>query len=85
VERRFVLVYYEVSNRMDTLLFSPNLYAEISAYTQRKREACFAHASQAPEMFYALQDQVCRFRGIENGCAPVVAFIRLGSAPDFFL
>jgi N-acetylglucosamine malate deacetylase 1 len=52
-------------------------FVDISDIETKKRAACFAHASQAPEMFYALQEQVCRFRGIENGCRYAEAFIRI--------
>jgi LmbE family N-acetylglucosaminyl deacetylase len=72
---RPLLYFYEVSNGEDTLMFSPNYYVDITASESRKREACFAHASQSPEMFYSLQDQVSRFRGIEYGCKMAEGFI----------
>lgn len=74
--RKFVLYYYEVSNGEDTMMFSPVEYVDISAVEPRKRAACYAHASQAPDKFYALQDEVARFRGLECGCARAEAFIR---------
>jgi hypothetical protein len=42
----------------------------------RKRRACFAHAGQLPERFYALQERATRFRGIERGCQHAEGFIR---------
>jgi N-acetylglucosamine malate deacetylase 1 len=75
--RKFQLYYYEVSNGEDTLHFSPTHYVDITGYEEQKRVACFAHASQAPERFYPLQEQVCRFRGIESGCRCAEAFIHL--------
>ena len=65
MERRFALYYYEVSNGEDTQQFDPTLHVDITNAEPRKRRACFAHASQLPEKFYALQERVTRFRGIE--------------------
>jgi LmbE family N-acetylglucosaminyl deacetylase len=73
----FALFYYEVSDGEDTLLFSPSDYVDISAVEDRKRAACYAHASQAPDKFYALQSKVERFRGLEKGYAQAEAFIAL--------
>jgi LmbE family N-acetylglucosaminyl deacetylase len=81
--KRFSLVYYEVSNGEDTLLFTPTHYVDITGVEARKRAACFAHASQAPERFYALQEQVSRFRGIESGCRYAEAFVRLAQSEPF--
>jgi LmbE family N-acetylglucosaminyl deacetylase len=70
-----VLYFYEVSNGEDTLMFSPTYYVDITALESRKQKACFSHASQSPEMFYSLQEQVSRFRGLECGCKQAEAFI----------
>lgn len=83
--KRFSLYYYEVSNGEDTQLFTPSHYVDVSAYEVQKRSACFAHASQAPEEFYALQDQICRFRGIESGCGYAEAFVRPPQNMDLLL
>jgi N-acetylglucosamine malate deacetylase 1 len=64
------LYYYEVSNGEDTLMFTPSDYVDISATEARKRQACYAHASQTPDRFYALQSDVARFRGIRGGVSP---------------
>lgn len=73
--RRFTLYYYEVSDGEDTLQFAPTHYVDITAMEAVKREACYAHASQTPGKFYALQDQVARFRGIESGFERAEGFI----------
>ena len=52
---------------------------------ERKRARCNAHASQAPEKFYALQDQITRLRGIERRCRQSESFIRHVQSPDFVL
>jgi LmbE family N-acetylglucosaminyl deacetylase len=83
--KSFVLVYYEVSNGEDTVQFAPTHYVDISASEPTKRRACFAHASQSPEKFYALQEQVTRLRGIERGCRHAEGFIRHVQSPDLRL
>ena len=83
--KRFALYYYEVSNGEDTLQFSPTHYVDITPTVERKRQACFAHASQAPEKFYAIQDRVTGMRGLERGCAQAEGFIRHIQSPDFLL
>jgi LmbE family N-acetylglucosaminyl deacetylase len=85
MKKSFALYYYEVSNGEDTVQFSPTHYVDISGSEARKRQACFAHASQSPERFYALQEQVTRLRGIERGCAQAEGFIRHVQSPDFSL
>lgn len=81
MKRSFALYYYEVSDGEDTQMFAPTEYVDISAVVAQKRAACFAHASQAPEKFYALQQQVTKFRGVESGFAEAEAFIRLTKSP----
>jgi LmbE family N-acetylglucosaminyl deacetylase len=85
LKKSFAVYYYEVSNGEDTVQFAPTHYVDISATEPRKRQSCFAHASQAPERFYALQAQVTRLRGIERGCRLAEGFIRLIQSPDFAL
>lgn len=74
---RFALYYYEVSDGEDTEMFSPTDYVDISAVADQKKAACYAHASQSPDKFYALQQQVAEFRGLERGCKQAEAFIRV--------
>jgi LmbE family N-acetylglucosaminyl deacetylase len=81
----FALYYYEVSNGEDTVQFAPTHYVDISQAENRKRAACYAHASQAPDKFYALQEFVTRLRGIESGHKQAEAFIRHVQSPDFSL
>jgi len=69
------LYYYEVSDGEDTFMFSPDFYVDITPVEARKRAACYAHASQSPGMFYSLQEQVSKFRGVERGCKHAEAFI----------
>jgi LmbE family N-acetylglucosaminyl deacetylase len=79
--KKFALYYYEVSNGEDTLMFSPSHYVDISAVEPKKRAACYAHASQTPDRYYALQSQVAKFRGVESGYAQAEAYIRHIQSP----
>ncbi len=83
--KSFGLYFYEVSDGEDTLMFSPTEYVDIGKTETRKRAACFAHASQSPERFYALQTEVARFRGIESGFEQAEAFIRQRESPVHLL
>jgi LmbE family N-acetylglucosaminyl deacetylase len=85
LEKSFALYYYEVSNGEDTLQFAPTHYVDISGQKDRKRAACYAHASQAPDKFYSLQEQVTRLRGLESGHEQAEGFIRHVQSPDFGL
>jgi LmbE family N-acetylglucosaminyl deacetylase len=74
--KSFAFYYYEVSDGEDTLMFAPTDYVDISRTEGRKRAACYAHASQAPDRFYALQSQVTHFRGVECGAGQAEGFVR---------
>jgi LmbE family N-acetylglucosaminyl deacetylase len=83
--RKFALYYYEVSTGEDTVQFAPTHYVNISEAIQRKRSACYAHASQSPDKFYALQETVTRMRGLESGYKQAEGYIRHVQSPDFAL
>jgi LmbE family N-acetylglucosaminyl deacetylase len=83
--KKFALYYYEVSNGEDTVQFSPTHYVDISSVAERKKSACFAHASQAPERFYALQQMVTRMRGVESGHKEAEGYVHLVQSPGGFL
>jgi N-acetylglucosamine malate deacetylase 1 len=85
MRKAFAFYYYEVSNGEDTVQFAPTHFVDITATEPRKRQACFAHASQSPEKFYTLQEQVTRLRGIERGCRHAESYIRHVQSPDFEL
>jgi LmbE family N-acetylglucosaminyl deacetylase len=74
-KKRFALYYFEVSDGEDTLQFSPNRYSDISQFESIKKSACYAHASQTPDRYYALQDRVALFRGSESGFQRAEGFI----------
>jgi LmbE family N-acetylglucosaminyl deacetylase len=83
--KKFALFYYEVSNGEDTVQFSPTHYVDISPMESSKRAACYAHASQSPDRFYALQDQVAKFRGLDAGCERAEAFVVQLQSPSVAL
>jgi LmbE family N-acetylglucosaminyl deacetylase len=85
MKKTFALYYYEVSNGEDTLQFAPTHYVDITQTESRKRSACYAHASQAPDKFYSLQQLVTRMRGLESGHAQAEAYIRHVQSPEFAL
>ena len=84
LKRKFALYYYEVSDGDDTTQFpAPTHYVDITAMAETKKAACYAHASQSPDYFYAVQDTVASFRGLQNGTKKAEAFIlQLGSPYD---
>jgi LmbE family N-acetylglucosaminyl deacetylase len=85
LKKRFALYYYEVSSGEDTVQFSPTHYVDITSTEPQKRRACYAHASQTPDRYYALQERVTTFRGIERGVQHAEAYIRHVQSPDFGL
>lgn len=81
-KQRFALYYYEVSNGEDTLKFAPTHYVDMTGQEPAKRAACYAHASQTPDRYYQLQDDVAAFRGIEIGYKRAEAFILQQRSPS---
>lgn len=79
--KKFALYYFEVMTGMQTSQFSPTLYVDITQAEARKRAACFAHVSQEPAEFYAVHDEMNRFRGMEFHCKYAEAFIRHVQSP----
>jgi LmbE family N-acetylglucosaminyl deacetylase len=83
--KRFALYFYEVSNGEDTVHFSPTHYVDITNTQTRKKLACYAHASQAPDKYYGLQEMVTKLRGTESGHKYAEGYIRHVQSPDFVL
>jgi N-acetylglucosamine malate deacetylase 1 len=86
LKHRFALYYYEVSDGEDTNPFpAPTHYVDITAVADTKKAACYAHASQTPDSYYALQDTVAAFRGYQAGSKRAEAYVvQLGSPYDIF-
>jgi N-acetylglucosamine malate deacetylase 1 len=81
-KKKFALYYFEVMSGAQTSHFWPTHYVDITATEERKRAACFAHASQDPSDFYDYHDHMSRFRGLECGHTHAEAFIRHVQSPD---
>ena len=86
LKHRFALYYYEVSDGEDTTQFpAPTHYVDITPTADTKRAACYAHASQTPDSYHALQDTVATFRGLQSGSAKAEGYImQIGSPYDIF-
>jgi N-acetylglucosamine malate deacetylase 1 len=84
LKRKFALYYYEVSDGEDTTQFpAPTHYVDITEVAERKKAACYAHASQTPDYYYGLQDTVAAFRGIQSGSKRAEAFVlQMGNTDD---
>lgn len=75
------LYYYEVMTGNQTQDFHPTDYVDITPVEARKREACFAHASQNPADFYAHHLRMQEFRGLERRVKYAEAFVRHSAGP----
>jgi LmbE family N-acetylglucosaminyl deacetylase len=80
-EKKFALLYFEVMTGEQTQEFKPNFYVDIADTWQKKKEACFLHASQRPLEFYAYHEQMERFRGLEHRCPRAEAFVAHAQGP----
>ena len=72
--KTFALYYYEVAE--DTTMFSPTEYVDISSVEARRREACFAHASQQPDKWYPKQVEITKRHGMESHVREAEGFLR---------
>ena len=82
MSKRPALYYYEVYSGVQTQLFHPTDYVDITATEGRKRAATMAHASQNPEHLYKLHDLMNQFRGKEFGCKYAEGFVRHVQGPS---
>ncbi len=74
-EHSFALYYFEVMTGQQSQNFHPSLFIDITETEAQKREACYAHASQGPDHFYAHHDKMNQFRGYDGGFPYAEAFI----------
>jgi len=79
--RSFALYYYEVAE--DTTMFTPAEHVDISSVEERRRAACYAHASQQPDKWYPKQVEITRSRGAAAGVVQAEAFVRHPESKPF--
>ena len=79
--KKYPLVYFEVMSGEQTQQFHANFYVDAAETWEKKKEACFAHASQSPSTFYPYHEEMERFRGLEHGCKRAEAFIVHSQGP----
>jgi LmbE family N-acetylglucosaminyl deacetylase len=72
--KRFALYYYEVAG--DTTMFAPTDYVDISSVEEKRRAACYAHASQQPGKWYPNQVEITARYGARRGVAQAEGFRR---------
>lgn len=76
MNKGFELYYTEVMSGIQSQTFPFTRLVDITATEARKRQACYAHASQDPKEFYSVHELMNRFRGSELGVTYAEAFVR---------
>ena len=72
----FELYFYEVMSGVQTQLFHPTDWVDITETSQLKKDASFCHVSQKPENWYtSAHEQMEIFRGMEYRCGRAEAFV----------
>ena len=79
--KKATLLFYEVLRGEQSQIFYPDLYVDISDFEELKRKACFVHASQNSEEFYAIHTKMHEFRGLEAGCRLAEGYIKHEQSP----
>ena len=76
--RRAQLYFFEVNSGSQTQGFAPNVYVDITAVREKKKNALFAHRSQDGEGIWRQHHEIiANFRGREAGVGDAEAFIHL--------
>lgn len=74
----FELFYFEVMSGVQTQLFHPTDWVDISQVAELKRKACYCHESQEmDELYRGYHDPMEIFRGLEAHCNRAEAFVHL--------
>jgi len=71
------LYLFQSAPGYQTYHFQPNVYVDITAYRQRKRDAVACHASVNVLKGYGVQETLSKARGYESGYSYAEAFIRI--------
>ena len=77
LDRCFELFYFEVMTGVQTQMFRPTHWVDITKVRTRKHRACYCHESQQlKEVMEGWHEPMERFRGIECRCEAAEAFAR---------
>ncbi|ANH79749.1 LmbE family protein [Niabella ginsenosidivorans] len=77
-ERKFGLYFYEVQTGLQTALFHPTDYVDITGTVEQKWKAVYCHKSQDPSGIEASGHRTMEnFRGLELGVKAAEAFVRM--------
>ncbi len=68
------LYFFEVMTGEQTLGFHPELYLDIEKVRSLKKEACYCHAGEQPDGFWAVHEAMHRRRGAESGVESAEAY-----------
>ncbi len=81
----FELYYFEVMSGVQSMLFNPTDWVDISSTYKIKEEASFCHVSQHPERWYAsAHGNMEIFRGMEFRCTRAEAFVHMNKNHQIF-
>lgn len=78
-KKRFLLYFFEVCSGMQSMIFHPTDYVDITDTQEQKRKAVYCHASQRPDNIYGAHghDDMEKFRGREINVKAAEAFVKL--------
>lgn len=77
-EKKFHLYFFEVLSGIQTMVFNPTDYVDITDTEQQKKKALYCHTSQHPDQIYAEgHGAMEHFRGLEMGVKAAEGFIRM--------
>ena len=81
----FELYFFEVMTGIQSQLFNPTDWVDITPAAETKREATFCHKSQTPEDWYdESHGNMEIFRGLEYRCKRAEAFIHMNRTGKIF-
>lgn len=78
-KERFLLYFFEVESGLQTSIFHPTDYVDISDTQEQKRKAVFCHTSQGPKEIYENGGHQImeEFRGRQLGVKAAEAFVKM--------
>jgi LmbE family N-acetylglucosaminyl deacetylase len=80
-QRKYPLYFFEVEYGIQTTVFNPSDYIDITSTREQKRKAVFCHTSQDPAGIYSSgHENMEKFRGMAIGTRAAEAFIRMDSS-----